>query len=120
MNKTNYTQYIRYWRRRLKEEIPLNRKRAKELFKIAKNCARILKEEFKVRSIYLYGSLLTPEATNPWSDIDLAAEGIDPYWTEAQRRLYREMPENVKLDLIDITWADERLREKILKEGKRL
>lgn len=56
----------------------LNRmkQRQKKGLKLACNCAKILKEEFKVNRVVLFGSLLNSETMTYHSDIDLAVWGL--------------------------------------------
>ncbi len=45
-------------------------------WEVARQCARILKEQFGVQRVVLFGSMLSPEEMSPHSDIDLAVWGL--------------------------------------------
>ena len=52
------------------------KQRQKEGLKVAKQSADILKKQFSVTRVVLFGSLLNPETMSPHSDIDLAVWGL--------------------------------------------
>lgn len=66
-------------------------------------CIRVLKEQFGVREVYIFGSLA---GQSPWhgrSDIDLAVEGLAPHqYVAALSALWQLLPEGVELDLITL------------------
>ena len=59
-------------RKKKAEFLEQMRQRQQEGWKAARCCARILKEEFGVRRVVLFGSMLNHEEMSPQSDIDLA------------------------------------------------
>lgn len=111
-------QYIRVASRR---PSPVPSSDAKEkrnrLLGRARKIAAILKSQFGVRRVFLFGSL----TLEPWkgviSDIDLAVEGLAPdlYW-EAWRVAEEEMVD-YPVDLIEIESASESLQQAIDKYG---
>ncbi len=54
------------------KQLQERRARAEEL---AKQAARLLKDQFGVSRVLLFGSLIHPGSFTAWSDIDLAAWG---------------------------------------------
>ena len=52
------------------------RERQQKGLSVARECARILKQQFKVERVVLFGSLLDPECMWWGSDIDLAVWGL--------------------------------------------
>lgn len=45
-------------------------------WEVARQCRQILKEQFGVQRVVLFGSMLSPEQMSPHSDIDLAVWGL--------------------------------------------
>lgn len=94
-----------------------DRKKRHTLLARAKKVAAILKSQFGVRRVILFGSL----AAEPWngvgSDIDLAIEGLQKtsYW-EAWRVAEEEMIDH-PVDLVEIESASESLQRAIERYG---
>ena len=86
----------------------------------AQAAARILEEEFGVGEVYLFGSLLQPEAVHPESDIDLAVTGLD------SQRYYEALGEllcrtkDFSVDLVRLEEAQPSFATHILQSGVRL
>lgn len=85
----------------------------------AEACARVLKEQFGAREVYIFGSLA---GQGPWhsrSDIDLAVEGLDPQqYLSALSALWQLLPEGLELDLITLEDAPPELVARIKGEVK--
>ncbi|MGB5592684.1 MAG: nucleotidyltransferase domain-containing protein [Crocosphaera sp.] len=60
------------------ERLATMKQRQQKGLKIAKNSAEILKKQFGVKRVVLFGSMLNPENLSPYSDIDLAVWGLSP------------------------------------------
>ena len=86
----------------------------------ARAATQILKEEFGVEAVYLFGSLLEPEAVHPASDIDLAVAGLD------SQRYYEALGEllcrtkDFSVDLVRLEEAQPSLAKHILQSGVQL
>ena len=85
----------------------------------AKECIRVLKEQFGVREAFVFGSL---RGDSPWherSDIDIAVEGLAPqdYW-RALATLERLLPPGMELDLITLESASPRFVVRAKEEVK--
>jgi predicted nucleotidyltransferase len=48
-----------------------------EAYKIAQKCAQLLKEQFKVDNVYIFGSVIGDGHWHKRSDIDIAVEGYE-------------------------------------------
>ena len=84
----------------------------------AEKAASILKEEFKVEKVWLFGSILQEEKFHERSDIDLAASGIPPeMFYKALGKIMRKV-EGFQVDLVDMDDARESLRKRIKREGE--
>ena len=92
--------------------------RKDELKRIAKKCANILKDKYKVRRIILIGSLVKG-IVHEKSDIDLVVEGLEPsLYIKALTDLWDNLPAGVELNLISFEDAFESLKEKAINEGE--
>ncbi|MDJ0657979.1 MAG: nucleotidyltransferase domain-containing protein [Crocosphaera sp.] len=54
------------------------KQRQQQGWEIARNSAEILKKQFGVKRVVLFGSMLNVEDLSPYSDIDLAVWGLSP------------------------------------------
>jgi len=89
-----------------------------ELQKLAKNCTQVLKDKYKVRRVFLVGSLVKG-VVHERSDIDLVVEGLPPnLYIKALTELWDLLPAKIDLNLIPFEDAFESLKEKTLKEGE--
>jgi predicted nucleotidyltransferase len=83
----------------------------------AKNAAKILKEDYAAKRVFVYGSLLKKELFDDSSDIDLAVEGIP------EARFYKAVGEITKvidtynIDIVDYENCKSFLSDAIKKEG---
>ena len=87
---------------------------------VARAGARLLKEEFGVRRVFVFGSLVAGARFHSRSDIDLAVEGLDPsvYW-RADCRL-EALGGDLEIDLVDLRTAPAHLATRIRRDGKEL
>ena len=75
----------------------------REAYIAARKCAHILYDKYRVRRVYLIGSLANPEDFHERSDIDLAVEGLPSHlYFKALAELWRELPAGLELDLIPL------------------
>lgn len=94
-------------------------KRRQQAQEAAEVCARVLKEQFGVREVYLFGSLAGQSPWHSRSDIDLAVEGLAPsQYVSALSALWPLLPEGVELDLITLENAPPELMARIKGEVK--
>jgi len=94
----------------------MNRK--EKLQKAAANCIKLLKDKYKVKRVFLIGSLVKG-IVHERSDIDLVVEGLFPeLYMKALTDLWDILPVDVELNLIPFEDAFESLKEKVEKEGK--
>ena len=112
-----YAAHYRSTRRQYEREMVVRRQLG---WAQARAAAQILKEVFEVEAVYLFGSLLEPEAVHPESDIDLAVTGLD------SRRYYEALGEllcrtkDFSVDLVRLEEAQPSLATHILQSGVRL
>lgn len=112
-----YQSYIEAWRARVKKRKEREKQLSKTATERARECAKFLAEEFKVRGVYLFGSL-AEGFFHEGSDIDLAVEGLEPHlYFKALAKLH-EVSGGFKVDLVPIEASP--FKDIILKEGVRL
>ena len=88
-----------------------------QLRKVAERCAQILKGKYKVKKVYLIGSLVKG-FVHERSDIDLVVEDLPPeLYVKALTELWDILPSGVELNLIPFEDAFESLKVKTIKEG---
>lgn len=108
--------YVAAWKKRLAEEEIRRQERLAQARRDAEAMARVLAEEFKARRVWLFGSVATGDLFWAGSDIDLAAEGLDPErWVERERRL--EEVTQFPFDVVEMEDATPSLRERVYREG---
>jgi uncharacterized protein len=83
----------------------------------AKHAAEILRGRFHVSRVVVFGSLVHEGCFTRWSDIDIAAWGIDPEDTFRAIGAIMDMQANFVVNLVDINIAHSSLVEVIEKEG---
>lgn len=111
--------YKAAWRRRQAAAERAERGRAEQARTVAREAARILREEFGAERIRLFGSLARG-TFGAGSDIDLAVEGI------AERDLFRAqgrllgLSTSFAIDLVDVRTARPALQRSIETEGVEL
>ncbi|TVQ41957.1 MAG: nucleotidyltransferase domain-containing protein [Gloeocapsa sp. DLM2.Bin57] len=105
-------------RKKKAEFLAQMRQRQQEGWKVARCCARILKEEFKVRRVVLFGSMLNHEEMSPQSDIDLAV------WDLPEEDLWKagaaiERGHDFSVDLVEVQKAKPHIL-KAIEKGREL
>ena len=65
-------------RRRQAREREALRARERRAWDLARLAADILRQQFGVTRVVVFGSLIHPGSFTPWSDVDIAAWGIKP------------------------------------------
>ena len=101
------------------------KKRQKQGWEIARQCTRVLKEQFGVQKVVLFGSLLDVEDIHWRSDIDLAVWGLgkDDLFKAgaALDRVISHSPYDFPpVDLVDVNLAKPHILEAINQEGVEL
>jgi len=85
---------------------------------LAFKCAEALINNYKVKRIFLIGSLVKGYVHSK-SDIDMVIEGLSPYlYIKALTELYEILLPGIELNLIPFEDAYESLKEKTIKEGE--
>lgn len=86
-------------------------------WRVARQGAQLLVEQFGATRVAVFGSLLQPEKFHANSDVDLAVWGLDErvYYRAVSRLL--DLDPEVSIDLVEMELAEPRLRQAIEQEG---
>lgn len=108
------------WAKRAKRDRTLLKDRYERAWKVARLGADLLRKQFGVEKVWVFGSLLHPERFHSRSDIDLAVESIDG--TELYRAvsLLLDVDPEFSFDLVELIHAREHLRRAVEAEGQEL
>lgn len=112
-------------RARRPEFLAQMRERQQQGWVLARQCAQVLKEQFGVEKVVLFGSLLDAEEMHWRSDIDLAVWGLGKYdlfkaGAACDGVVVYSGFDFPPVDLIDITLAKPHILNAIEKEGVEL
>lgn len=83
----------------------------------ARRAAQMLKEHFGATRVVVFGSLIHPGMFTPWSDVDIAAWGIQPEDTLRAMEAASEVNNEIAVNLVDVNACRASLREVIEREG---
>lgn len=118
MKKAKLEKYKRAWQKRCEEnqsDIQLRRRKAR---KLAKKCAKHLREKYGAGSVYLIGSTTFSGHFHPRSDIDLLVEGLpDKKYFTALKDCWDLASPDFELDLIPWVDAPKSLKKKAREQG---
>lgn len=93
--------------------------RQRQGWQVARQAARVLKQQFGVQQVCLFGSMLDVQRVRPESDIDLAVAGLaDDRYLEAVAQLLDLSA--FAVDVVQMEHAKPRLREIIEQQGVEL
>ena len=96
--------------------------RRRRAWSAAREAAELLRSEYGARSVIAFGSLVTPDRFTPWSDIDLAVEGVVPesFYDAAGAAADLGCRVGLKIDVVDLGACPAELRRRVMAEGKEL
>jgi len=104
------------WERhqREKEAIAAREERA---WSVAREAAMRLRRAFRVQRVVVFGSLVHPGCFNAWSDVDIAAWGIDPDDTFRAIGVAMDTDTEIVVNLVDVGACSASLRRVIERDG---
>ncbi|HFD38224.1 MAG TPA: nucleotidyltransferase domain-containing protein [Anaerolineae bacterium] len=113
-------QYKRTARTRWQAEKADAQARRERAWRLAHRAAALLKDEYGVQRIVVFGSLVHPDRFTRWSDVDLAAWGLTARnWLQASAAV-RGLSDEIELNLVDIACCAPELLAAIEREGMQL
>lgn len=104
-------------RQRRKEKIRRLEIRRRHAWRIAQQASKLLKEQFGVKKVVLFGSTCFPERFHQYSDVDLAVWGLDEkiYYRTVSYLL--DLDPGIEVDIIEAEFASSGLLRNIEQEG---
>lgn len=112
--------YKRTARRRWQAEQERVRQRRERAWQLARQAADLLKTEYGVTQVRVFGSLIHPGRFNQWSDVDLAAWGLtSSNWLRAMAAV-RALSDEIEVNLVDVACCSPALLKAIKREGVEL
>jgi predicted nucleotidyltransferase len=94
--------------------------RRERALQLAREAAKLLRERFGATRVVLFGSLLHPYSFTEWSDVDLAAWGIDPKETFTAIYDLFCLDAEIEVNLVDVNCCKPRILAIIAKDGRDL
>lgn len=96
------------------------RARRLRAWRVARKAAKILKSEFGVEKVMVFGSLVHPALFHERSDVDLAVWGLHGREYYRAVSVLLDIEPSISIDLVAYADARPALQEVILKEGRTL
>jgi predicted nucleotidyltransferase len=97
-----------------------NEQRREAAWLVARQAAKLLRQEFGADRVVVFGSLVHESWFNRWSDIDLAAWGIPPNRFFSAVAAVTGLSSEYKIDLVDPETCHPALMEAIEQYGLQL
>lgn len=110
-------EHIAWLRQALQRPRPLSEAHIAKAWRVAHTAARILRMQYGVTQVRVFGSLIHPLRFGAGSDVDLAVRGlaVSRYWDALAGVLF--LDDEISIDLVDTDTCPEDLRAIIEREG---
>ena len=103
-------------RRRERDKAEVDRRRERA-WKLARQAAELLREEFTASRVVVFGSLALDSGFTRWSDVDLAAWDIAAEDTFRAIGAVMDLGQEIAVNLVDVNTARPSLLAAIEKDG---
>src|SRR5438045_9606208 len=100
-------------RRRQQAEREALAARERRAWTPAHRAADLLRREIHAERVFLFGSLIRPGCFTEWSDIDIAADGIDRRDTLLAMEMVHDLSDEIEVNLVDLNACRASLRAAI-------
>ena len=107
-------------RRRYERERRELAQREKLAWELARRAATILRKQYGATRVMAFGSLVHEGWFTPWSDVDIAAWGIQPKDTFRAIGVVMDVSREIEVNLVDVGACSPSLRAAIEREGVEL
>ena len=104
-------------RRRHRAEQAALGDRERHAWGLARQAAALLRERFHAERVLVFGSLIHPGCFTEWSDVDVAADGIDSADTLRAMEEVQDLSRSIPVHLVDLAACSHSLREVVDREG---
>jgi hypothetical protein len=112
--------YAATLRTRTAEAARRRRERREQAWVLSRQAAQVLRSQFGITGVWVFGSLVEGDHFAERSDIDMAAKGLTPAsHLEALGRLLRLSPD-FEFDLVDLDHCPEGVRRAVEESGVEL
>ncbi len=91
--------------------------RREKAWEVARRAAALLKQEFGVTRVVLFGSLIWPRLFHPRSDVDLAVWGLDERLYFKAVACLLDLDSEIGIDLVEAEEAKPSLKAAIERDG---
>ena len=113
-------EYKRTARQRWQAEQMQLAQRHERAWELARQASEMLKRDFAVARVVVFGSLIQEGRFTEWSDVDMAAWGLDSTnWLKAIGAVQR-LSDKIELNLVDVGSCSPELLAVIEREGEPL
>ena len=112
--------YRRTARLRQQEARAAQVQRRQQAWKAARRAAKVLKEQFGATRVVVFGSLVQEDCFTRWSDVDIAAWGIQPEDTFSAMDAADLADDEIEVSLADVETCRPELMAAIEREGVEL
>ncbi|MBI3760532.1 MAG: nucleotidyltransferase domain-containing protein [Chloroflexi bacterium] len=112
-----YNPARRFERARREQRLELDARRARA-WAVAREAARLLKQQFGAGRVAAFGSLTRPDHFSHWSDIDLAVVDLPPQHFYRAVAAVTGLSAEFEIDLVDPMNCRPSLRQRIEREGQ--
>jgi uncharacterized protein len=94
--------------------------RERRAWELARQVADLLRRDFHAERVFVFGSLTRPGSFTEWSDVDVAADGIDPRDTLLAMEGVGSLSDEIPVNLADLNACRASLRATIEHGGQSL
>ena len=101
-------------RLQLQDEMTLRREMG---WQAARQAANLLREQFQVERVVVFGSLVHQTVFTRWSDVDIAAWGLSVEDTFRAIGAVMDLETTIPVNLVDINTAQPSLKQAIERDG---
>src|SRR5687767_3059151 len=86
-------------------------------WELAQRAAAVLREQFHIDRVVVFGSLVHPGCFTPWSDLDIAAWGLRPEDTFRAIGAAMDLDAEIAVNLVDVAVCKPSILRAIEEEG---
>jgi predicted nucleotidyltransferase len=104
-------------RRRSRAEARAVAARETRAWALARAAAAVLREQFAVHRVVVFGSLIHPGCFTAWSDVDIAAWGLRPEDTFRAVGVVMDLDTEIAVNLVDVATCKASILRAIEAEG---
>ncbi len=112
--------YRRNAQRLREQDRPAERVRRDEAWRLARQAATLLKGQFQATKVVAFGSLVKEVTFTQWSDVDIAAWGIDPADTLRAIGAVMDISDAPTVNLVDVNTCKPAILAEIERDGVEL